>query len=79
MTGAIKRELASNLQNVKGQALMERPVTIQKFVMDLLLGVVQPNFQVIQKMLTKFFNGVNNYFLPLLVLTVMQPIVTLVH
>ena len=77
MTGVIKREPANNLPNVKLQALMERPATTQKFVMDLLLGVVQPNFQVIQKMLTKFFNGVNNYFLTLL--TVMQPTVTLVH
>ena len=72
MTGAIKRELASNLQNVKGQALMERPVTIQKFVMDLLLGAVQPDIEI-----TIFCNGVNNYFL--LRLMVMQPTVTLVH
>ena len=72
MTGAIKRELASNLQNVKVQALMERPVTIQKFVMDLLLGVVQANMEI-----TIFHNGVNNYFL--LQLLAMQATVIQVH
>ena len=71
MTGVIKREPANNLPNVKLQALMERPVTTQKFVMDLLLGVVQANMEI-----TIFCNGVNNYFL--LQLMVMQPTV-LVH
>ena len=72
MTGVIKREPANNSPNVKLQALMERPVTTQKFVMDLLLGVVQPNIKI-----TIFCNGVNNYFL--LQLMVMQPTVALVH
>ena len=70
-TGAIKREPANNSPNVKVQALTERSVSTQKFVMDLLLEVVQANIPI-----TIFCNGVNNYFL--LQLKVMQPTVALI-
>jgi len=72
MTGAIKTELANNSPNVKVQALMERPAITQKFVMDLLLGVIQSNIPI-----TIFCNGASNYFL--LLFMVMQPSVILVH
>ena len=68
MIGVIKKAHKNNIQDVKGQAKMDKPVTAQQLGMDLLLVVIQPN-----QMGMVYRNGVNNYFHIQLSSEAMQP------